>query len=307
MPAVDGASLTWVVDASPVALERAAKLYPGVRCSTDVAEMLRSADCDAAIVTANPGRHAELAREIIGAGKPILVEKPLATDETTAKSLVELARKERAIAVAGHVYLFHPVTRAISRRIRNGAFGSVRFMTASRMFTRLGTALAHSDVDALWDLAPNDLAMFVHLAGGLPESVSAVGSAFFTAGQPDAYFAILRWASGTVAELRVSWDYPLRERFVSVVGSREAVLFDDDAQSKLIRYASGIEGIERSGEPVAYGDDSCVIAQLRHFTHCVRSRKQSPVDFEFGYDIVRLLTAIERAFRERRTVSVSFA
>jgi predicted dehydrogenase len=304
MAAVDGASLAWIVDASPDALERAGQLYPGVKRSVDVGEMLASSDCDAVIVTTNPDGHAALARRFMAAGKPLLVEKPLATDSETARSLVDEAERRNALVVSGHVYLFHPVTRAISWRIRRGSFGHVRFMTASRMFTRFGSALSVSDVDALWDLAPNDIAMFVHLAGGLPESVSAVSSAFFAPPQPDAYFAVLRWGSGAVAELRVSWDYPLRERFVGVVGSKESVLFDDDAAAKLVLHPGGPNGTERSGTPLEQGSDSCVIAQLRHFTHCVRSGKRSPVGFRFGYDIVRVLEAIKTAAFESRTVTI---
>jgi predicted dehydrogenase len=97
----------------------------------------------------------------------------------------------------------------------------------------------------------------------------------------------------------------LRERFVSVAGSRESILFDDDAPAKLVVHPGGPGGTERAGTAVPYGADSCVIAQLRHFTHCVRSQKRSPVDFRFGYDIVRLLVAIETAAQESRTVTIS--
>ncbi|MGA8532788.1 MAG: Gfo/Idh/MocA family oxidoreductase [Candidatus Tumulicola sp.] len=303
MDAVEGASLTWCVDASAEALERARAACPNVRLSRDVDDVLNAPDCDAVIVTTNPSQHYAVAKRILAARKPLLVEKPLATDEAGAAALATLAERQNVITVAGHVYLFNPVTRAISSRLRSGKLGRIRLLTASRMFTRLASSSTRPDVDALWDLAPNDIAMFVCFAGGPPQLVSAVRSAHFRTDQADAYVVILRWRSGIVGELRVSWDYPFRERLVGVVGSRGTLLFDDDAAEKLTLYddASGTAGTP-NGQRLAYGSESPVVRQLRHFVTCVKTGTKSPVDFRYGASIVRILAAIDEAALEGTTV-----
>ncbi len=195
----------------------------------------------------------------------------------------------------GSVYLFHPVTREISRRIRSGETGGVRFMSASRMFTRLASSQDRPDVNTLWDLAPNDLAMFVEFAGSVPERVFCAGSAFFRPDLADAAFAILEFPGKVIAELRASWDYPFRERLVTVVGGLETLRFDDDAGEKLLRYAGPpIDLAGRRGEPLRCDESPALREQIRHSSPPC-GRGVSPRLLELGARIVRILEALSES------------
>ena len=179
-------------------------------------------------------------------------------------------------------------------------------MSASRAFTRLASSDDRPDVDALWDLAPNDLAMFVAFAGALPERVFCAHSAFFRADLADAAFAILAFPGGLTAELRVSWDYPRRERLVTVVGANESLWFDDDAPTKLVSYAGPpVDLAGRQGTPVECSGVPSLSMQIRHFVDIIRTGDPTRAPFEFGVDIVRILEALTHSAEVGAAVRLS--
>jgi predicted dehydrogenase len=296
VPSVEGAILAWCADTSEAARERLRTLHPHVRVTPDLHELVEADDCDAVIVAAPPSQHAAIARIVVAAKKHVLVEKPLATTSAAARALAVEARDAGIVAMSGHVYLFHPVVREISRRIRSGESGRVRFMGASRMFTRLASSEERPDVDALWDLAPNDLAMFVEFAGAVPECVFCANSAFFRPDLADAAFALLEFPDKVIAELRVSWDYPFRERLVTVVGGLETLRFDDDAGDKLLRYAGPpVDLAGRRPEPLRCDQSPALREQIRHFVVAVRTGSPTRAPFELGADVVRILEALSES------------
>ncbi|HEY1656518.1 MAG TPA: Gfo/Idh/MocA family oxidoreductase [Candidatus Tumulicola sp.] len=304
--AMDDVVLAWCADTFAQARERARALHPNVRLTADLHELLAAPDCDAVIVAAPPQQHAAVARAAIAARKPVLVEKPLATTVVEARELAAVARTAGIAAVSGHVYLFHPVVVEILERIRSGKTGRLRFMSASRAFTRLASSEDRPDVDALWDLAPNDLAMFVAFAGALPERVFCAYSAFFRADLADAAFAVLEFPGGLIGELRVSWDYPRRERLVTVVGASEALWFDDDAETKLLCYAGPpVDLAGRRGVAVPCSSVPALTEQIRHFVAVVRSGERIRAPFDFGVDIVRILEALSQSATTGTAVRLS--
>ena len=303
---MDDVALAWCADTSEAARERARALNPGVRLTPDLNELLAAPDCDGVIIAAPPQQHASVAHAAIAARKPVLVEKPLATTSAAARDLATAARSAGITAVSGHVYLFHPVVVEIVNRIRSGTTGRLRFMSASRAFTRLASSDDRPDVDALWDLAPNDLAMFVAFAAALPQRVFCARSAFFRPDLADAAFAILEFPEGLTAELRVSWDYPRRERLVTVVGANEALWFDDDSQTKLLSYAGPpVDLAGRQGAPIECSSVPSLSEQIRHFVDVIRTGEPTRAPFEFGVDIVRILEALSHSADVGMAVSLS--
>jgi predicted dehydrogenase len=296
IPSIDDAILAWCADTSETARARVLGLHPHARVTADLRDLVAADDCDAVIVAAPPSRHAEIAHIVLAAKKHVLVEKPLATTAAAARALAIEARDAGVVAMSGHVYLFHPVVREISRRIRSGETGPIRFMGASRMFTRLASSDERPDVDALWDLAPNDLAMFVEFAGAVPERVFCARSAFFRPDLADAAFAMLEFPGKVIAELRVSWDYPFRERLVTVIGALETLRFDDDADDKLVRYSGPpIDLAGRRPEPLRFERSAALREQIRDFVASVRTGEPTRAPFEVGVDIVRILEALSES------------
>ena len=75
--------VTAICDKSAGALQRAKQLYPGVRITSDSAEILSSPDIDAVAVITPVWTHFELAKSALANGKHVFVEKPF-TSSTCA-------------------------------------------------------------------------------------------------------------------------------------------------------------------------------------------------------------------------------
>lgn len=68
-------------------------------------------DTDAYIIATPSETHYELAKELIEAGKDILVEKPMALNYGEAQTLYKLAQEYDVVLMVGHTERFNPVFR----------------------------------------------------------------------------------------------------------------------------------------------------------------------------------------------------
>lgn len=154
----------------------------------------------------------------------VLCEKPLTLTAATAAALCHLAQQQHRQLFVDHTYLFHPaVTQAKASLNR---LGTPRYGYAAR--TNLGPV--RPDVDALWDLAIHDIAIFNHWLEAAPIRVQAQGLSWLPhANRPlaDVVWCRLHYASGFEATIHVCWANPHKQRQVSLVCDRGTLSFDE--------------------------------------------------------------------------------
>lgn len=85
--------------------------YGATNIHTDYGAMLRDPDLDAVIVATADNEHLPAAIRAIGAGKHVLVEKPLGTDLAQALKLKTLADQADLVLQVGHMKRFDPGIR----------------------------------------------------------------------------------------------------------------------------------------------------------------------------------------------------
>ena len=156
----------------------------------------------------------------------VLCEKPLTLSATSAAGLCQLAQQQHRQLFVDHTYLFHPAV--IQGKANLGQLGTPRYGYAAR--TNLGPV--RQDVDALWDLAIHDIAIFNHWLGDTPTRVQAQGLSWLGAGpldQPlaDVVWCRLHYGSGFEASLHLCWANPHKQRRLSVVCDRGSLIFDE--------------------------------------------------------------------------------
>jgi 1,5-anhydro-D-fructose reductase (1,5-anhydro-D-mannitol-forming) len=81
---------------------------------------------DAAIIAVPHDAAPALTEAILAAGKPVLVEKPLATSLTVARKLEELAERVPSPSFVGYNYRFLPTVREVVRIAADGRLGRLR-------------------------------------------------------------------------------------------------------------------------------------------------------------------------------------
>jgi predicted dehydrogenase len=216
------ADLTWLCDSDP---DKAglAERYPQARFTTSFDEMLADDDLDAVVVATPVPTHFSLARSALSAGKHALVEKPPAMRGHEMDELCRLADERELVLMPGHLLLYHPGVVRLKEMIDAGELGSVLCVYGNRQ--NLG--IIRSNENALWSLGVHDLSVILYLLDEEPETALANGRDFLTRGVEDVVFCYLRFPSGKIAHMHLSWLDPHKMRRITVVGTEKMVVFDD--------------------------------------------------------------------------------
>jgi predicted dehydrogenase len=303
-----------VCDQSAERLKEVSRRFPGVYLTTQVDDAASQKEVDAVVVCTEATTHFNVTRRLLLAGRHILVEKPLTTTTAEADKLIELAESKSAILMVGHTFVFNAGVRKVKEYVQNGD-GRVYYLYARR--TNLGPI--RRDVNALWDLAPHDIAIFNYLLDGTPQWVSAVGGKVLRNCRDDVGFISLGYPENVLAHVHVSWADPDKAREVVVVKSDKRIVFNDLNGIEQVRvFEKGVSTVEQ--EPLNYGEfrfeirDGDIISpriepveplkhQCRHFLDCVRTGKRPISSGVEGRDVVSVLEAVNRSI-ERKGLQV---
>src|SRR5206468_5773832 len=145
--------------------------------------------------------HYELARSALAAGKSVLVEKPPAMVAAEMDELCALAAERDLGCMPGHLLLYHPGVKKLKELIDAGELGEVLCVYGNRQ--NLG--IIRQNENALWSLGVHDLSVILYLLDEEPEEAIALGRDFLTPGVEDVVFCYLRFPSGKIAHMHLSW------------------------------------------------------------------------------------------------------
>jgi predicted dehydrogenase len=302
MRAIPGCELAWLCDASPEARERAQQAFPGVKVVPDISEALADETVDAIALATPVPTHAELAVAAARAGKHCFVEKPLSMSEADAQRAVDAAREADRILMVGHLLEYHPAVSRLKQMIDADELGELFYVYGNRL--NLGKLRA--DENALRSLGAHDVSVALHLIGEEPVECVAQGASYVRQPVQDVAFCFLRFPSGAVAHLHLSWLDPHKERRITVVGSRRMATFDDMLiEGKLTVYDKGFDEDTSSwGEYIARSGDTFspripnrepLRLECEHFIECIRTGATPRSDGNSGLRVVRVLEALQRS------------
>jgi predicted dehydrogenase len=229
-------TLVALCDLDPELRAKFAARYPSATLYSDYAEMLATSELDAVVVATPVPTHFALSKQALEAGKHVFVEKPPAMRAAEMEELVALAADRNLVLMPGHLLLYHPGVQKVKQLIDAGDLGEILCIYGNRQ--NLG--VIRKDENALWSLGVHDLSVILHLLDEEPEEVWAHGNAFLNPGVEDVVFCYLRFPSGRIAHMHLSWLDPHKMRRITVVGKDKMVVFDDMAlERKVTVYEKG--------------------------------------------------------------------
>ncbi len=230
------ADLRWLCDLSPELLARASTRHPRARTTTDFEELLADPELDAVVIATPVVTHYELAKQALAADKHVFVEKPQAQTSAEAEELLGLAQESGLVLMPGYLLLYHPAIERLKELVGAGELGDLLYLYGNRQ--NLGQI--RRDENALWSLGSHDLSVLLHLIDEEPVEAWARGESFLRTGVEDVVFAYLRFPSGVVAHMHVSWLDPHKMRKLTVVGRDKMAVFDDmEPERKVTVYDKG--------------------------------------------------------------------
>ena len=200
------------------------------RLTANFDELLADDSVEAVVIATPVPTHFDLARRSLEAGKHVFVEKPAAMRGAEMEELAELAEQRGRVLMPGHLLLYHPGVQKLKEIVDSGELGEVLYMYGNRQ--NLGTF--RTNENALWSLGVHDLSVLLHLVGEEPVEVRAQGNAFLSQGVEDVVFCYLRFPSGKMAHMHLSWLDPHKIRRVTVVGNDRMAVFDDMERERKI-------------------------------------------------------------------------
>ena len=288
----EGCELVAVVDSRQEAREQVAAELK-TRALADHRELLGAVDA-VSVVTPTPA-HFAVARDFLGRGTHVLVEKPITETPAQARELIELAARARRILQVGHLERFNEAIRAAEPYLR-----SPNFVECNRMapYRERGT-----DVNVVLDLMIHDIDIVQTIVAAPIATIDAVGTPVFSE-EIDIANARLRFENGCVANVTASR--------VSVKTERKLRIFGDDAylsldlQQKIVTLIRKRPGARPGELPVTIEEQAlepgdALKAEIDSFLECIRTGGRPVVPGEAG------LTALETALRITAQVNESLA
>lgn len=278
------AELTAVYDADPAAAEKAARKF-GCAVASSLDEL--ASLTDAVSVAAPTHLHHAIAMQLLGAGKHLLVEKPIADNPAHASEMVDLANGRGLVLQVGHIERFNPALAALEQHLTRP-----RFLEVTRLSPYPGRSL---EIGVVLDVMIHDLDIILHLVRSPVTSVDAVGVAVLSKGE-DIASVRLHFANGCVANVTASR--------ISMKKMRELRLFQEDAylsldyqrqSGKMYRLKDGKIVRER----VAIEREEPLVRELRHFIDCARAGAQPKVGGVEAAAALELAVRITRQIAER--------
>jgi predicted dehydrogenase len=267
-----------------------------------------------AIVVVTPASsHYNLILDALNLGYHVFAEKPLTLDPQECLELTHLAQSKKLQLLVDHTYLFHPAIEHGREVVAAGNLGELRYGYASR--THLSPV--RQDVDALWDLAIHDIAIFNFWLGETPIAVRARGKVWLQpeksmnipaagSGLADLVWLTLIYPSGFEAEIHLCWLNQDKQRKLCVVGDRGTLIFDELNATPLV-LQRGI--FEREGErfiPTGVVTETIEIAKAEplkkvvdRFLQDIQTDATSSISSgSVATELVRVLTCLSRSMQQ---------
>ncbi|MEO3922435.1 Gfo/Idh/MocA family oxidoreductase [Micromonosporaceae bacterium B7E4] len=270
-----------------------------------LADALAKQEIGLVVVCTPSGTHADLTEEALGAGRHVVIEKPLDVSLARGRRLARLAADAEARGLVCSVisqHRFDPASLAVHRAVTSGRLGRITSAVASVAWWRSQRYYDSADWRGSWALDGGGALMnqAVHTVDllrwllGRPTEVfgytSRLGHQRIEV--EDVAVATVRFASGALAVLHASTGaYPGLSARLQIHGTRGSAILDDDQLEYL--HAAGGTGADDPTEPANQAAEVLPAAELR-------GAVKPPDTFVLGHlrqyaDIVAAIDAGRRA------------
>jgi predicted dehydrogenase len=234
-----------VCDMNQQSLKKVKKIYPQMKVSADINELIKDPEIDAIAIATPVFTHHALARQALEEGKSIFVEKPFTHTSAEAEELIELAEKKNLKIMVDHTFLYTGAVRKIKQLIEDGVLGNLYYFDS----VRVNLGLFQHDVNVVWDLAPHDISIMDYLIGEKPEAVIATGSGHFGRGLEDIAYLTFYYARNVIAHINVNWLSPVKVRTTLIGGEKKMLVWNDiEPDEKIKIYDKGVQVKTKEGK-----------------------------------------------------------
>lgn len=295
--------LVGIVDADPKTREAVAARH-GVPAYGDLEALLDAQEAEAVVVATPTVTHEPIATRALQAGLHVLVEKPIAPDLAAARRLIEAADEAGSVLAVGHIERHNPVVAFAKEALEARRFGRPITLSTRRVSRFPGRI---RDVGCLLDIGIHDLDVLMHLMGGVPVDVYALGGTHAAdEGYEDHASILLRFADGVQGAVEVNWLTPRKVRKLSLTCDEAFVECDYIEQSVEVsksRFGDATEGpewpfpVETSVERVQLIKEEPLVREWADFVRACEGDGRPLADGQVGFDALAVAHAALRSMQ----------
>lgn len=270
------------------------------------AGLLESPEVDVVYVPLPNSHHAEWTVRALGAGKHVLVEKPITTNLPDLRRIAAAAESAGRMVMEGFMYRFHPQFDRVLDLVGSNEIGELRMVRASfaypiasgsgniRLVPELGGG-------ATWDVGCYAVNVAVTFFGGLPDTVHAFSSRRPGEHVDTSVVAILTFDERRKAVIDYSIDYGPRACYelqgdVGSIAVTNAWAFAGEPGRLVVRTLSG------SREETTPASDHYQL-EAETFASVIRTGARPPFTVDESSLTLRTCLAVEESARGARPVS----
>ncbi|GAA1790674.1 Gfo/Idh/MocA family oxidoreductase [Planosporangium flavigriseum] len=324
--ATDGLALTTVVTSNDERAAAARERYPDVTVVPTVDELLRRRDDIDLVVVASPNSsHVPIGLAALGAGLPVVIDKPVAATVAAASQLRAAAVKNNLLISVYHNRRWDGDARTLRALLAQGLLGTVhRFesryerwrpqVDASRWREQPGSDVAGG---LLYDLGSHLIDQALVLFGPVDSVYAEVGGVRAGAKVDDDVFLALTHANGVRSHLwasAVAADFGPRLRVLGSAGSY--VKYGMDVQEDALRSGGtprdpgwGVEPEAAWGQLGEPGSGRSIPTEAgayqdfyREIRDALRNGAPPPVTIDEAIEVLAVIEAARRSADEGVTV-----
>src|SRR5881396_571628 len=260
---------------------------------TDSTHLLKE-ELDAVSVCVPTEHHAKVALDVIRAGIPLLVEKPLA-----------------ATLAVGHIERHNPAIAAVKRHVQEGQYGDLVTAAARRVSSFPGRV---RDIGVVMDLGVHEIDVLRYLVGAPVESVFALGGRKLHGNFEDHANVLLRFHNGVHGFVEVNWLTPMKVRKLALTCLKNFVEVDYTEQS--VTVSSSTLGpldpfnlyqipLEHHQQKIHVRKEEPLRRELEDFLNAIQEKRSPLVSGEDAVETLLVAIAANESHRTGKLVQLT--
>lgn len=310
-------------------LKKMGKQYGVSDLYLSMEEMLQNADIDAVSVCTWNSAHAPCTIAALDAGKHVLCEKPMATNQVDAKKMVEAAERNNKLLMIGFVRRFGNDTKVLQDFIKSDFFGEMYYSKA-QFLRRHGNPggwfgeEARSGGGPLIDLGVHVIDL-VHYLMGQPKVVSVYGATFkkldhrsdlnddtdyssISKSDQDIFdvedlaSAMIRFESGQVLSIDTSYNLNLKEDItkIDLFGTKGGATINPEIElyTDMNGYLVDIDFKRQTSLDM----NGLFANEIDHFVNVVLGVEECIAPAKDGYELMKILDAIYESAKTKKEI-----
>lgn len=311
LASMPGIELAAVCTRRPDRLQEVADRFGVPRRYTDYRQLLADPEVEVLSIVTHVDDHAAIAIDALGAGKHVLLEKPMARDVAQCDALLEAARGSRGLFMVGHICRFDPRVALAKQAINEGRIGRIISMHARRNLSKAIGRQVLDKISALLGDGIHDADLMLWFSQARPLNVYAQEVHPGTNKYPDAGFAMFRLDSGAVGVVESVWHLPETTPYqidarMEVLGTEGAIYINCGEAGLEIHDAHGPRMPDTLYWPKPFGQRFGILrAELRYFAQCViEGRPPDRITPEESREAVALMAAAGESARTGQVITL---